>query len=355
MRARDDLAIVIAADPGLPSRRAAAIQDDVRDLLARLYACGVTVRVTTSTLRTLPHGDIDTATASAIADDYERCDAVVVLTEVPRRTRGRPLVAEVFPDESLVVISCPTLGAWATRARLQRVLVDSVTRVAGAPLAGHTPPRRLRWSGWSERASRGSLALHADTFTGAPRLVLGMVAANEPARTAPRLSGALAAATATAAFGVFYSSIWQMAAALSPQRLAVIAVMAMAAMVAWLMIANRLWDRRDRSRWATVILLYNLSTVLTLALAVAALFAVLFVVILGTAALVIDPGFMGEVLGGDATAGSYVRLALLAASMGVVAGALGSNFDSDTDLRQLTHGQRERARVRNQDEGEPGT
>ncbi|WP_200811083.1 hypothetical protein [Demequina sp. NBRC 110057] len=355
MRARDDLAIVIAADPGLPSRRAAAIQDDVRALLADLYQCDVRVSTTTSTLRTLPHGDIDTATASAIADDYERCDAVVVLTEVPRRTRGQPLVAEAFPDESLVVISCPTLGAWATRARIQRVLVDSVTRVVGDPPAGQEPPRRLRWSGWSERASRGSLTLHADTVTGAPRLVMGMVAANEPARTAPRLSGALAAATATGAFGVFYSSIWQMAAALSPQRLAVIAVMAMVAMVAWLMVSNRLWDRRERARLATVILLYNLSTVLTLALVVAALFVVLFVVILGASALVIDPGFMGQVLGEDATVGSYVRLALLAASMGVVAGALGSNFDSDTDLRQLTHGQRERARVRDDAEGAPGT
>ncbi len=344
--AEDRLVVVIAADPGLPSRRAAVIRDDVGRMLADLYGCDVEIEVVTSTLMTYPHGDIDTETASAIADEYDRCDAVVVLTEVPRRTRRQPLMAEVFPDESLAVISCPTLGAWATRDRIQRVLVASVTRIVDLPGGADASSVDLRWSTWSRRTQRGSLALHAHTFTGAPRLVLGMVAANEPARTAPRLSGALAAATATGAFGIFYSSIWQMAAALSPLRLALIVAMAIAAMVAWLIFSNGLWDKPDKARLSTVMLLYNLSTVLTLVLTVAALYLLLFVMILAASALVIDPGFMREVMGEDATPSHYVRLALLAASMGVVAGAVGSNFDSETDLRQLTHGQRERARVR---------
>ena len=48
----------------------------------------------------------------------------------------------------------------------------------------------------------------------------------------------------------------------------------------------------------------------------------------------------------------YLDIAWLSAAMGVVAGALGSSFDKDTNLRSLTHGQRERQRRFTEDEVE---
>lgn len=48
----------------------------------------------------------------------------------------------------------------------------------------------------------------------------------------------------------------------------------------------------------------------------------------------------------------YLDIAWLSAAMGVVAGALGSSFDNDTDLRNLTHGQRERQRMFTEEERE---
>ncbi|MGY1583225.1 hypothetical protein [Streptomyces sp. MN13] len=49
------------------------------------------------------------------------------------------------------------------------------------------------------------------------RLLLGPVRANRPWRLVPHLASASAAAAATAAFGLFYSSIWNMADALSEE------------------------------------------------------------------------------------------------------------------------------------------
>src|SRR5699024_8264109 len=89
--------------------------------------------------------------------------------------------------------------------------------------------------------------LRADGPGSRVRLIGGMVRANRPWRLVPTLSGALAAAIGTAAFGVFYSSIWEMAVAMSNLRLLWIAVTAVAAMSAWLIIAYR-WAEQWRMR-----------------------------------------------------------------------------------------------------------
>ena len=66
--------------------------------------------------------------------------------------------------------------------------------------------------------------------------------------------------------------------------------------------------------------------------------------ILAGAVVVIAPNFMSDVLGYPADFPNYLKIAWFSAAMGVIAGALGSSFDSSTDVRSITHGQRERQR-----------
>lgn len=203
---------------------------------------------------------------------------------------------------------------------------------------------------WEETPGEdGRVRLHGPRLRGTLRLIAGMVATNEPWHTAPRLSRALAAALATGAFGIFYTSIWQMAAALSTPRLMLIAALAVGAMTAWLVLSNRLWDRAESQSQRTVLVLYTTSTVLTLLLSVAGLYVVLFALILAGGLIVIDQEFMASILQQTATVERYLDIAWLSASLGVLAGALGSSFDSSTDLRGLTHGRREGLRVRSDD------
>ena len=125
-----------------------------------------------------------------------------------------------------------------------------------------------------------------------------MVAGNEPLKTAPRLSSALATASATGAFGIFYNSIWVMSTYLSTPRL----------------------------------------------LGVLALYGALVLLILAGGMIVIAPEYMESVIDEAPVFARYLDVAWLSAAMGVVAGALGSSFDQRTNLRTLTHGQRERQR-----------
>ncbi|MBE1514423.1 hypothetical protein [Nesterenkonia halotolerans] len=168
--------------------------------------------------------------------------------------------------------------------------------------------------------------------------------ANNPWRTAPKLSRALAAASATGAFGIFYGSVWEMSHALSLSRLLMIAGTAIVSMVVWLIVMNGLWDKPRHQRLRRVVALYNGSTVLTLLICVAMLYLVLVALILSGAMVVIEPGFLGETLDAEVSFTNYLDIAWLSAAMGVIAGAIGSTFDSSTNVRQLTHGQRERQR-----------
>ena len=87
----------------------------------------------------------------------------------------------------------------------------------------------------------------------------------------------------------------------------------------------------------------------TLVLCVTALYLLLVAAIVACAGVVIAPDYMTETLGREAGPGAYLRIAWLSAAMGVVAGGLGSSFDSETDLRRITHGQRERSRMYTRD------
>lgn len=339
------LQVLLVADPGLPSRRAAAIHQRLERLLQDAYGVTTTLHTATDTIRLTPESELDLSAVEDLRADYPDVNIVLILTEIPRHTQGDPLIAEVHSDSNLAIVSCPTLGAWSTKRRIIKVLMSSVNKLV--PWDPEDTIRRflLRWSDWSDNEDAQHQSLHAHTITGGPRLVLGMTMANDPWRTVPKLSGALAAASATGAFGIFYSSIWQMSTYLPTTRLLSIGAAAILVMVTWLIINHKLWDEPRRDSLATVVMYYNLSTVLTLLITVLALYAGLVGLILLGGLIVIDPEFMTAQIQQKATVANYLDIAWLSAAMGVVAGGIGASFDSDLDVKRLTHGQRMRQRV----------
>lgn len=342
MTGASEMVVHVIADPGLPSRRLAAIQDSLQGKLQVLSKRTVVVESRSELLRIRPDHTLEARAVENLSEG--RVDLVILLTEIPRYLKRRPLIAEAYPDERVAVVSCPTVGAWATKAKLLRIITDCAYRLMSIDDVAETYTDD-GWGQWVSRDERQSLIMLADPRTGFARTVLGVIMANEPWRTAPKLSRALATAAATGAFGIFYNSIWQMSDALSTQRLLVISVLAVVAMVAWLLVSNRLWDRPRYARLSKVVLLYNLSTVMTLLFCVVALYVALWVFIFVSGLIVIDPAFMASVLGKDIGINNYMAIAWLSASMGVVAGALGSGFDDQVDMRHITMGMRERQRA----------
>lgn len=287
-------------------------------------------------------------------------DCAVCVTDLPIRTGGRPVLAEVDLDEQVAVVSLPALGAAQPFRRAQQVvrqLLDDFAResraACGAEMRGHGLDSRLtellapiqRHPITTERG-RVDVRYSATRHRGRARLLTGMVRTNRPWRLIFGLSGALAAAVATSFFGFSASTIWQIADQLGTWRQAVAALASIALLVGWLIAAHHLWEKRERATAVDreLVVLYNSSTVLTLTLGVGFMYLGLFVINLAAASFLVPPSLLLNILAHPADWSTYVALAWGFTTMGVVAGALGSSLESDAAVRQAAYGYRERQR-----------
>ncbi|WP_157358994.1 hypothetical protein [Arthrobacter sp. Soil782] len=156
----------------------------------------------------------------------------------------------------------------------------------------------------------------------------------------------LPAAVASGAFGIFYASMWSMADALSILRLSVMSFAVISALSAWLIIHNGLWTKSDGRPDTSQVILDNAATIITVELSVAMMYVVLVLsgLLFCLALTVIAATYLQEQLGHPVGLFDYVHLAWLASSLGTLAGALGSSFDSDRAIYEATYSRREHER-----------
>lgn len=286
---------------------------------------------------------LDLESALQWARDDE-ADLTVIVTEIPRMAGRHPKRAEMHFEDSLAIISFPALGPVRLRQCLRRELRTCVDALRFTSVEEAREQEGLSSRVKLQSQNRSAYTTAPPGFPARLWTTLGMVAGNEPIWSVPKLSGLFSAAAATGAFGIFFSTIWEMASFLPAWRLFVVSCIAVFVVVSWLILANRLWDRPAKVGGKREALMYNLSTIVSLVVTVALLYVVLFLGILSVGLLLIDPEFLSNTINDDAHFFTYVDIAWLSASMGTVAGAIGSNFDERADLRTLTQGSREMQR-----------
>lgn len=163
------------------------------------------------------------------------------------------------------------------------------------------------------------------------------------------LSGSITAAVAAGAFGVYYNSIWALANALHPARLFLAGVIAIVLFTGWLIVRNGLWNSRREVEFPWQGLLDNVTTIIMVSTSVALMYLMIAVGLLGLGLVVIDESLLRSELMRSVGLSNYVAVAWAAASLGMLFGALGSNFDSDDEIREATYSQREYERRQRQD------
>ncbi|WP_019816048.1 hypothetical protein [Saccharomonospora saliphila] len=349
---RRTVVVGLVSDPGLPAEYLGSFVDELADDLSRRVSDEVDweVRSRTQPLELDEGANVPIVRLARQALPEYGWDVVIFVTDLPRRLGTTPVVADMSSDHRAALASLPALGGIRVCRRLQDTLlyligalsqkrgfIDGAEGMRGRA-AGRLAPVR-----WTDNPVEGiESAVVLTGWRGRARLLFGMVRDNKPWRLVPELSTALAAGFAAAAFGIFYSSIWSLADALGPMRLVTVNVLAIVAMVAWLIFYNNLWQPRSELKekaW-----LYNLATVVTLSLGVLSAYVVLFLVTLGGALAVIPPDYLGQTLGHSAGPGSYLSLVWLSATMGTFAGALGSSLESEQAVNRATYSKRERQR-----------
>ncbi|MFI7580174.1 hypothetical protein [Kocuria kalidii] len=344
------LTVGLMADPGLPDKVAHSVAEELPRTLSEHSGPDVTweVEVNQETLPLTADGEIPLLDHADRLRDEHGWDYVVYLTDLPRSYDGDPLLCEVSSASAAAMISLPGLGAGRFARKICRLLVALLRSIwdgtetylepeAVHQALGRTAVRRVTPEGDS------SYILLPGRINRV-RLLIGMVLSNRPGRLLPALASSVAAAAATGAFGIFYTSIWNMADALPAPRLALISVVVTGALSGWLIFHNSLWSRpRDADApWRAVA--DNASTVITVWLSVALMYVILWSVLFLVGLAVIEAGYLQTQLGRPVSVLDYVQLSWLASSLGTLAGALGSNFDSDEAIREATYSRREHQR-----------
>jgi hypothetical protein len=359
---RDELVLGLLAAPGWATEIAETLAEDLPGTLADRVSDAVSWRVpirTDPAVADIGRGveAIEFARARLLRDGW---DMAVCISDAPLRIGTRPVVADASATHGVALISLPALGAVQTRRRARDAVIRLVDGLVGESLelGERGPRRRARVSqviaslaapirAVEPQEDDVDLRFVAAVVRGNVRLLAGMVRANRPWRLIVRLSRALAAAAAAVAFAVITTDLWVLADALNWLRLLVLTVVSVGATVVWLIFSHRLWEARPSrvSRQQTV--LFNVATTLTVLLGAASLYAALFVITIGSAAVVIDAGVLGKALGHDAGFGDYAVLAWMASSLATIGGGLGAGLESDEAVREAAYGYRvERASER---------
>lgn len=333
----------LQADPGVPARIAARIAADLAAQLSRASGRRWRVEVSAGELPLATDGTIPLLERAPQLRAEHGWEYLIYLTDLPRYQDRKPLLSAVSADAGAALISLPSLGAFRVSDRIRRLAaalidVDATARgpdaaAVEAALGGAAVRQTCSADGTRVITAR------ADRFT-APRMLAGMLRSNRPGRLLPAMTGCIAVAVATGAFGIFYGTLAAVADPLSIPRLLLVSALVNALLTIWLIIANQLWNRQDHPEGMWRRGLDNASTLVTVGVSVLLMYVILVAVMLVLSLAVVDDSFLSSEVMHPVGFGDYLRLAWLSASMGTLAGALGSNFDSAEAIREATYSQR---------------
>lgn len=361
---RDEVVIGLVSDPDLPESIARRVAEDLPAILDKRVSDRVRWRV-----------DTIADPFEAAAPNFERLidkarervretnwDFAVCITDVPvRGDQEGFIVADISARDGVAMISLPALGGIRLRQRSREVIASIVDFLAvGVTRPDEaSPPTRPKfdrgWTGIGHTArvhapDSGDVSIKVVRTVkgGMSRMLAGMVRANRPWQLLLGLSTALAGSLAGVAFGLLYSSIWQLAIALSPLRLIAITLAAIVALVSWIIVGHNLWERHPNPGGArpSGTGLRNAGTVLTVGFGTLAFFFTLLVLAAASAAVIIPPDYLTKTVGQPADWTAYLKVALMSSVLGTVAGAVGSGLEDDSTVRRATYGFREQERWR---------
>ena len=341
---------LVATPPDHPARVAARLTAELADRLAERVNADVQWTVREGWGEVAPRRD---GGAEALLDDLarrranDRWDVAICLTDLPLQTNRMPVVTQTSAQRRVAMVCLPALGLRQLRT-VRAVVPDLVGRLLTDASDQRVPP-----AGWepAELAGRvaairqmageddaGELRYVASRLIGRVRLLTGMVRANRPGRALLGLSKLLVGAFGTAAFALTTNTIWQMGDALGGLRLAVIMLLALTGLVAWLIVAHDLWEKPDRETPAELARMFNVGTILTLTLATAVSYVVLFTGTVLAAALLISTSVLKQTLQRPVHFTDYLTLAWIISSLATVGGAIGSGLENEETVRAAAYG-----------------
>ena len=340
MVSRGTSSILLIADPGAPAAIAERLSESLPDVLTDRASEGDKWRVSVRRhAYPIDEGAEVASVVGTIDPAGETEDIVIYLTDLPRRQGTTPVIADISVPDRLGVISVPGVGGVFIDRRVRSLARTIVAELTDQPDTGDSSVQGL-----TRTQERGVVRYVAPTALSRLRLLAGMVYANRPWRLATGMSKVMIAAFATGVVSLAYPTMWQLSATMGSWRLSTATILATVAMVVWLIIEHKLWERPQSVDERERAVLYNASTVVTLLIGVVIFHVGLFILLLLTAWWTLPPALVARNIGHPVNLSTLLLMTWLVAAVATLGGALGSGMEDDEAVKAATYGVRQRQR-----------
>lgn len=309
---------------------------------------------------------IDLYTNTEIYAKENNWSYVINLTDLPILDEKKVVATDINKESQTILLSVSAFGLGSIRKRVERAILYAMKEVYY--LSNDTnqkdseynkkyygqhaiPSKQLRRTTVyiATTDSYHIRYLIAPSFIGKLQLVSGMTSVNKPLNMMKTLTSSIALSFTTGAFGLIFTTLWQLSYIFSELRLLSLSFASIFAMLIWIILAHQLWDTPADKEEKYISKLYNFTTLITLFISVSVYYITLFVLFLITCLTILPSDFVGQTIGTSGPAGfiRYVEIAWLAASIATVAGAVGVGLTNEKLVKESTFSYRQQYRYEN--------
>lgn len=295
--------------------------------------------------------------------DKREWDYIVGITDLPMFYHQNVLALDINKKNGAAIFSYPAFGWRPVKNRFKHAIVTIINELhySEREHVGYDDNNRVKKElnkqfpfsriektevHLKETGNNHLRYLSNSRSLGMMRLVSGMTFANNPLNMMASLSNIVAIAFTTGAFGLIFSTMWNMGLDFSVWRLFGISIMAILGMLVWIMVSHGLWESTKEAKHKRIVMLYNLTTIMTLFIAIVIYYMILYSLFLIAEIVLLPPGFLGQQVGleGPASVQLYLSIPWFATSISTVAGAIGAGLLNDQLIKESTYGYRQKVR-----------
>ena len=343
-----DVGVIVA--PGLTSLMPDAVAADIASELSTKYPL---IQWNTSAIadRLEEPGAssldvMETARDRMLDEDW---DLVLVLTDLPLKNGRNPVQTQLSPVHSVGLVVVPALDEVRDRAATPEQesvalrtaclrLVEEILDFDDDDSADDIVHRATqRADDVLTRGDDSALTFAARVLGGKVSVILGLVRANRPLTLALRLSQLIAVTAGAGALLLITPDIWVLASNYGPVRLVVLSLIAIIGVTASLIYGAKLWEKPRRPSERQQVTLFNVATVLTVAIGVSVFYLAVFLLALAAAFLLLDAGSFTQLSEQRWSVGKIAEIAWITASLATLGGAVGAGLEEDDIIRSAAY------------------
>lgn len=307
---------------------------------------------------------------------------VISLTDLPLFEDRRAVLADANSEHHAAQISLPAFGMFVTSANVEAIVIHMIKELyytknqhknvqflqdgigikeINRSKTIHTLSKIFKFTKVQRKKVTHSFEGLSVRFIIYPKfnsylkLIFGMTMMNSPWSIMSSFKKVIGLAFATGSYMLIFNTLWKLSGLYELFRFLLLMIMAMSAMVAWIIIAHNLWEKKHHYQSSRLRFIYNATTITTLSISVMLFYLAMFVLFSVAVVIFVPADIFEDVLHHDIQLIDYIKLAWLVTSAATIAGAVGAGLENEDAVREVTYGYRqyirsERVQLQEEDE-----